>query len=305
MKNANIRSAIVLCGGKSRRMGEDKGSLIINQKPMILHILETLNNQIDEAILVLNNKERIAKYRNIIQSYFNNDFNIEFSYNLIFLEDEIKGQGPLSGIMTGLDNISSDYALVLPCDSPFVNDNFINLMFDSLNNKLSINYKKNKLDNSHSDDSDIIEAIIPYHPNYDDSNENISFKPEVFGSDEDFSFKPEVFGSDEDFSFKPEVFGSDEDFSFKPEDVNSNKDFIFNENNNFFLNNENEFMKNLLLNNCEPLHSIYKKDNSKKIKKLLNSNINDVKSFLKSINSYFVFNYNKNNFKNINTKKDI
>ena len=268
MKNENLRSAIVLCGGESRRMGEDKGSLIINQKPMILHILETLNNQIDEAILVLNDEERIAKYKKIIQNNFNKDFNNELSYKMIFLEDEIKDLGPLSGIMTGLNNISSDYALVLPCDSPFINDEFINSMFDCLNNFISKNSIKNNFKNfknSHSKDFNFIDAIVPYQKK--DSSGDIVFH----------------------------------------QNNNDNNNFFLNNhyNNNFFLNNEDDEKKNFLLNNCEPLHSIYRKDNSKKIQKLLNSNIRDVKSFLKCINSYFILNVHENNFKNINSKEDI
>ena len=276
MKNENLRSAIVLCGGESRRMGQDKGSMIINKKPMILHILQTLNTQIDEVILVLNDIERIANYQKIIQNYFNNNVLVEFSYDLIFLEDEIKGHGPLSGIMTGLENVSSNYALVLPCDSPFVDINFVNFMFDRLNKTLASNFhninvnnninnsynsnnnnNNNNLKNNHIDDLNVIDAIVPYHYKNKESNQNSTFK------------------------------------------------YSNNSNNSFFLNNENEIIKNFLLNNCEPLHSIYKKNNYKKIRKLLNSNIYDVKSLLTNINSYFLLIDNENSFKNLNTKEDI
>ena len=52
-----MKSSIILCGGQSRRLGRDKGSLIIKDKPMIKYILSTLNNEIDEAIIVLNDSE--------------------------------------------------------------------------------------------------------------------------------------------------------------------------------------------------------------------------------------------------------
>ena len=47
----NIKSCIILCGGKSSRMGQDKGSMIIQDKPMIKHILSTLNHQINEVVI--------------------------------------------------------------------------------------------------------------------------------------------------------------------------------------------------------------------------------------------------------------
>ena len=135
-KSENIKSCIILCGGQSRRMGQDKGSMIIQNKPMINHILSTLNNEINEAIIVLNNQERIDKYAEII----NID---EYSYHIKFVEDLIKNKGPLPGIMTGLKNITSQYSLVLPCDSPYVSKNYINAIFNEINKKY--------------------QAIVPYH----------------------------------------------------------------------------------------------------------------------------------------------
>ena len=118
----NIKSCIILCGGHSRRMGQDKGSMIIQDKPMIKHILSTLNNHINEVVIVLNDQTRIGKYSEFINP-------TEYSYPITFVEDEIKNTGPMPGIMTGLSQISSDYALILPCDSPYVSPNYINTIF--------------------------------------------------------------------------------------------------------------------------------------------------------------------------------
>ena len=49
--NQKLYSCIVLSGGMSRRMGQDKGSMIIQEKPMILHILERLNYKINDATI--------------------------------------------------------------------------------------------------------------------------------------------------------------------------------------------------------------------------------------------------------------
>ena len=132
----NIKSCIILCGGKSSRMGQDKGSMIIQDKPMIKHILTTLNHQITEAVIVLNDSERIARYCEFINPE-------DYSYKITFAEDKIKNKGPMPGIMTGLGEINSDYALILPCDSPYVSSNYINTIF-------------REIDNEH-------QAIVPYH----------------------------------------------------------------------------------------------------------------------------------------------
>ena len=135
-KNENIKSCIILCGGKSSRMGRDKGSMIIQDKPMIKHILSTLNHQINEAVIVLNEQSRIDKYREFINPQ-------DYTYTITFAEDKIKNKGPMPGIMTGLSYISSDYALILPCDSPYVSKNYINTIFSEVDNRY--------------------QAIVPYH----------------------------------------------------------------------------------------------------------------------------------------------
>ena len=118
IKNSeNIKSCIILCGGQSRRMGQDKGSMIIEDKP---------------------DSKRIDKYRLFIDS-------ADYTYKITFLEDKIKNKGPLPGIMTGLENISSQYALILPCDSPYVTKSYIETIFNEINEDY--------------------QAIVPYHDN--------------------------------------------------------------------------------------------------------------------------------------------
>lgn len=219
MNCENIRSAIILCGGMSRRMGEDKGSMKIDEKPMIIHLLESLNYQIDEAIIVLNDTKRISKYKSLISEYINFDFDI------IFVEDEIKNKGPLSGIMTGLKAISSDYGLILPCDSPYISSDFVNYMFKTLND---LNSNKT------------IDGLVPCY-NCEDTN-----------------------------------------------------------------------LKKVILDNSEPLHSIYKKETYPIIEDLLKSDEKQVKSYINLINSYFIpiskdsnSKINEINFKNINYKNDL
>ena len=147
MNGQKLYSCIVLSGGMSRRMGQDKGSMIIQEKPMILHILERLNYKINDATIVLNDAERIADYQSLLNQYCDGDIESNFDYSLDFVEDEVKGKGPISGIMTGLKNIKTDYALVLPCDSPFISEENIDAMFKLLD------------ENMESD----IDAIIPFH----------------------------------------------------------------------------------------------------------------------------------------------
>ena len=121
-----MKSIIILCGGRSRRMGKDKGSLILNGKPMVLHVLDTVKDTADEIILVLRDQEQIEKYKPILK---------EENTPIKIVVDEIKDQGPLVGILTGLSQINSEYAQILPCDSPFISKEFVLKMFEIAENE--------------------------------------------------------------------------------------------------------------------------------------------------------------------------
>ena len=119
-----MKSFIVLCGGKSTRMGQDKGSFSINGKPMIIHVLETLALVADEIVIVLRDENQVDDYKQLFDSLTSNN-----KTKLKICTDILKDQGPLAGILTGLKNIKSDKAMVIPCDSPFVTEFFVNKMF--------------------------------------------------------------------------------------------------------------------------------------------------------------------------------
>lgn len=102
-------------------MGKDKGSMVIDGKPMLLHVLDEIKDVAEEIILVLRDEEQIKKYKGILNDKIN-------SVKVVI--DEIKDQGPLVGIWGGLSVIRSDYALVLPCDSPFISKVFVLKMFE-------------------------------------------------------------------------------------------------------------------------------------------------------------------------------
>ncbi len=137
-------------------MGTDKGSMKIDGKPMIIHVLSTLNNIIDEAVIVLNDSKRIDDYRKFIDEK-------EFDYKITFVEDEIKNKGPLSGIMTGLKHIETDYALVLPCDSPYITKNHINNLFNEISDEYDCIVPYN-------DENDKVKTSEPLHSIYHKKN---------------------------------------------------------------------------------------------------------------------------------------
>lgn len=286
MKSQSSHSIIILCGGMSKRMGQDKGSMKIQETPMIIHVLEAITPQINEVIIVLNDRDRIAKYKSIIDSYLKK-LNKKFNFNLIFLEDEIKNKGPMSGIMTGLKNISSEYGLILPCDSPFISNEYIKNMFEILDEIKSL-YNN-------------VDGIIPFH-----------FKKKL--ENEDKNEKNNIKTNKKN---NKKVNGKLNRKTKENYNKKDNKNEIDIPKSGFY---KKGVMKNFIIENTEPLHSIYKKNTYKIIESLLDQNEMKVKSLIKSINSYFIlideykdnstnkklnYNISSSNFKNINYKKDI
>ena len=106
-------NAIILAGGKSSRMGTDKGLITIGEKSMIEYILNELAaSEIKDIIIVSNNLE----YK---------------KFGLPVYPDIIKDKGPLGGIYTGLIKSSRLRNVVLSCDIPLISSKVINHLIDN------------------------------------------------------------------------------------------------------------------------------------------------------------------------------
>lgn len=111
MKRDDI-TGIILAGGKSSRMGEDKGLLSLNGQPMIQHVIDRLEDLNLSRILIVSNNPEYA----------------QFTYPVI--EDVIKEKGPLGGIHAGLLQSKTNTNLILSCDTPNVPLSLLEFLLD-------------------------------------------------------------------------------------------------------------------------------------------------------------------------------
>ncbi|RLD27737.1 MAG: molybdenum cofactor guanylyltransferase [Bacteroidetes bacterium] len=102
MINRKHITGIILAGGKSSRIGSDKGFLLFKNKPFIQHIIEAMQPLVDKIIIVSNNT----------------DYDI---FMLKRVNDLIDNAGPLAGIHAGLHHSNTENNLVLSCDIPLIN----------------------------------------------------------------------------------------------------------------------------------------------------------------------------------------
>ena len=99
-------TGIILAGGKSSRMGEDKGLVLLNGKPMIQYVIEALKEVVSEISIISNN-----------ESYH--------KFGVPVYSDIIKEKGPVGGIYTGLYHSTTELNFCISCDVPMISSDFI------------------------------------------------------------------------------------------------------------------------------------------------------------------------------------
>jgi molybdopterin-guanine dinucleotide biosynthesis protein A len=113
------RAAVVLAGGFSKRLGQDKGLVKLAGKPLVTHVLERASEVVDEVLVVVSSESQKEAYSLVVPNE-----------NKIFVDDE-NVRSPLIGALTGFANTRAEYSLLLPCDTPFVSGKVIELLFET------------------------------------------------------------------------------------------------------------------------------------------------------------------------------
>ncbi|BAZ28055.1 molybdopterin-guanine dinucleotide biosynthesis protein A [Cylindrospermum sp. NIES-4074] len=98
-------TAIVLAGGKSSRMGEDKALMPIQGVPMLQRVCSVAQGCSDTIYIVTPWPER---YQNLLLP----------GYQFIKEISSPDTQGPLVGFAQGLVQVQTDWVLLLACDLP-------------------------------------------------------------------------------------------------------------------------------------------------------------------------------------------
>lgn len=109
------RTAIILAGGQSSRMGTNKALLDLGGMTVIEQIVQECQKVTDDILIVTNTFE-----------------DYEF-LNIPMVADKQKGRGPLAGIQAGLSAVETDDNLIVACDMPFVSSEIAKELLEDLN----------------------------------------------------------------------------------------------------------------------------------------------------------------------------
>jgi molybdopterin-guanine dinucleotide biosynthesis protein A len=119
-------SAIILAGGFSKRFGQEKGLVLLDGKPLILHVIEKISTLVNKCVVVVSSNTQGEKFNRVLPPESE------------IIVDFMDVRSPLVGALTGFKNISSEYSLLLPCDTPFVSRSVISLLLELCVNKAAV-----------------------------------------------------------------------------------------------------------------------------------------------------------------------
>jgi molybdopterin-guanine dinucleotide biosynthesis protein A len=107
-------TGIILSGGKSTRMGENKAFIEIEGIPIIYRIHTLFEKLFKEIIIVTDQKERFS------------------NINAKIYSDLFPNKGVLGGIYTGLFFSNFQYAFCAACDMPFLKESVIKFLMKEI-----------------------------------------------------------------------------------------------------------------------------------------------------------------------------
>ena len=118
VRKQNI-TAIILAGGKSTRMGSDKGLMKLNNIAFVQHIIDAIKPHVNEILIISDNEKHDV-------------------FGLKRYNDVIANVGPLGGIYTGLYHSKTEVNLVISCDVPMLNSELISELLSNYSKEYDI-----------------------------------------------------------------------------------------------------------------------------------------------------------------------
>ena len=100
-------TAIVLAGGRGRRMRADKAGLDVGGRTLLEHVLAQIGPVFDEILVSVSKGQSFGLPRRA-----------EGQTGLRLVTDDVPGQGPIAGVLAGLKAARNDACMVIACDIP-------------------------------------------------------------------------------------------------------------------------------------------------------------------------------------------
>ena len=115
---------VVLCGGRSSRMGQPKAWLHIGDEVLLQRVVRILREVVEPVVVVAAPGQEVP----------------ELPVGVEMVRDSVEGRGPLQGLATGLTALTGkvDAVYLSSCDAPFLHAAFVRRMVNLLDEASSI-----------------------------------------------------------------------------------------------------------------------------------------------------------------------
>jgi molybdopterin-guanine dinucleotide biosynthesis protein A len=110
-------SGIILAGGSSRRMGVNKVELELGGVSVLQRVATTVSRVTDEIVIAAGH---------------NRCLHLDVDVPVRWVPDPPGARGPLAGVVSGLGAVTSDVAIVVAADMPFLNERLLSYVADCL-----------------------------------------------------------------------------------------------------------------------------------------------------------------------------
>jgi len=110
------RGALILCGGRSVRMGRDKASLPFGAETLLQRVVRLVAPLVEEIVVVAHAGQDLPA----------------LPADVRVVHDEVEDQGPLGGLQAGLRQATAEALYTTGCDVPFLQPALVELLFGQL-----------------------------------------------------------------------------------------------------------------------------------------------------------------------------
>ena len=109
METTNITAVtgVILAGGQSRRMGQNKALMRLGNEPLIVHVIRQMESVTDELLLITNEP------------------GLYTSLKLPIYTDILPDMGALGGLHAGLSYAANSTVICVGCDMPLLQSNLL------------------------------------------------------------------------------------------------------------------------------------------------------------------------------------
>ncbi|MHA1410229.1 MAG: molybdenum cofactor guanylyltransferase [Candidatus Odinarchaeia archaeon] len=116
----SIKTVAILCGGKSQRLGRDKAFLEVDSQYMIEYIIMRVKKYFKNIFLITKTADLKVKLQELFK-------------NINIITDTVQNKhGPIFGLLTALESIKEEDIFILSCDTPLINLQVIDLIYQCL-----------------------------------------------------------------------------------------------------------------------------------------------------------------------------